>query len=111
VTALSESTSIAAEAADRAVRLAADLEFAHRLGVGAAVAGVQDPALGSSRLAGDAAAIATIAEAAVSSATPFLRAPLLSRLGHAATLHPVHGRTCPTCAVPTPCPTAVELGR
>ncbi|GGM08788.1 hypothetical protein [Nakamurella endophytica] len=91
--------------------LAGDLEFAHRLGVGAAVAGIQDPALETSRLAGPPAAVEAVAEAAVSSATPFLRAPLLSRIAHALLLHDGTGGRCRTCDVPAPCPTARELTR
>ena len=90
--------------------LAQELEAAHIQGVGAALAGLQDAALGALRLAGPA--VRTLAEAAVSSATPFLRAPLLGRMFGALRLHPVGGdRTsvCPTCAVPAPCATAREL--
>jgi hypothetical protein len=90
--------------------LAADLERAHLQGVGAACAGLQDPALGPMRLAGTA--VPVLAEAAVTSASPFLRAPLLARLSRVRLLHPpagVDGR-CPECAVPAPCPTAAEVG-
>jgi hypothetical protein len=47
----------------------------------------------------------------VTSATPFLRAPLLSRLSRVRLLHPPAGieGSCPSCAVPAPCPTAKEL--
>jgi hypothetical protein len=55
--------------------IGADLDRAHGRGVGAAIAGLQDPALGGSRITGHA--VGKLAEAAVSSATPFLRAPLL----------------------------------
>ncbi|NHC44019.1 hypothetical protein [Motilibacter aurantiacus] len=88
----------------------ADLERAHGQGVGAAVAGMQDPALGGLRLSGNG--VPVLAEAAVSSATPFLRAPLLSRISRALLLHPVAGDpagACPTCAVPAPCGTAEAL--
>ncbi len=89
---------------------ARDLEEAHRLGVDAAVAGLSDPGLGSSRLTGPL--VPVLAEAAVTSATPFLRAPLLARISGALRLHPVVGGDdglCPTCAVPAPCPTAQAL--
>ena len=87
-----------------------DLDDAHRYGVQAATAGLQDPALGAVRLTGTA--VPTLAEAAISSATPFLRAPLLSRLFAVSRLHPnstLGDGTCPTCHVPAPCTTATEL--
>ncbi len=90
---------------------ARDLEQAHSQGVGAAVAGMSDPGLGRSRLTGPL--VPVLAEAAVSSATPFLRAPLLARISGALRLHPVAGDddgVCPTCAVPAPCATARVLG-
>jgi hypothetical protein len=91
-------------------RAARELEQAHRYGVAAAVAGLSDAALGPDRLTG--ALVPVLAEAAVTSATPFLRAPLLARISRAMRLHPVAGTeagACPTCAVPAPCPTAREL--
>lgn len=91
----------------RPTPLAVDLERAHRDGVAAASAGLQDAGLGAARLAGTA--VPALAEAAVTSATPFLRAPLLSRLARVRELHPVSGPQCPTCAVPAPCPTAQEV--
>jgi hypothetical protein len=97
------------QASVRRTALAADLEQAHTFGVGAASAGLQDAGLGRLRLTGTA--VPVLAEAAVTSATPFLRAPLLSRLSRIRMLHPprgTHGR-CPSCAVPAPCPTATEL--
>ncbi|MEO7262559.1 MAG: hypothetical protein ABI047_15090 [Jatrophihabitantaceae bacterium] len=90
--------------------LTGDLEFAHRQGVTAAGHGMQDPALGGMRLTGSG--VALLAEAAVSSATPFLRAPLLSRIFNALRIHPVQGDAegrCPTCRVSAPCQTAQEL--
>jgi hypothetical protein len=87
-----------------------ELEHAHRQGVTAAGHGLQDAALGALRLTGSGVAI--LAEAAVSSATPFLRAPLLSRIFNALRIHPVQGDEggqCPTCGVPAPCQTAQEL--
>ncbi len=89
--------------------LAADLEQAHGYAVGAAVAGLQDAGLGRLRLAG--AAVPVLADAAVTSATPFVRAPLLARLSRVRLLHPPQGDDgrCPSCAVPAPCPTAQEL--
>ena len=93
-----------------ATALTVELEAAHGFGVGAATAGLQDAALGSLRLAGPA--VRTLAEAAVSSATPFLRAPLLGRISAAGRLHPVAGDatgSCPTCRSTAPCATAAEL--
>ena len=94
----------------RPTALAADLERAHGHAVGAAIAGLQDAGLGALRLTG--AAVPVLADAAVSSATPFLRAPLLARLSRVRLLHPPRGDEgrCPSCAVPAPCPTARELG-
>lgn len=89
-----------------------DLEQAHQRGVGAATAGLRDAALGALRLRGPG--VPTLAEAAVSSATPFLRAPLLARISRAVLLHPPAGDgggRCPTCRVPAPCDTARELTR
>jgi hypothetical protein len=90
--------------------LTGELEHAHRQGVTAAGHGLQDPALGALRLTGTG--VGLLAEAAVSSATPFLRAPLLSRIFNALRIHPVQGDDggdCPTCKVPAPCQTAQEL--
>jgi hypothetical protein len=89
--------------------LAADLERAHRHAVGAATAGLQDAGLGASRLTGSA--VPLLADAAVSSATPFLRAPLLARLSRVRLLHPPagDGGLCPSCQVAAPCPTAREV--
>ena len=90
--------------------LAADLESAHRRGVGAAVAGLRDAGLGPLRLSGPA--VPVLAEAAVTSATPFLRAPLRARISAGLLLHPVAGDeagACPTCGVLAPCPTAEVL--
>ena len=87
-----------------------ELEQAHRHGVGAATAGLQDAALGALRLRGTG--VRALAEAAVSSATPFLRAPLLARISRAVLLHPPAGGgdgRCPTCRVEAPCDTAREL--
>ncbi len=81
----------------RASGAAAELEQAHRYGVGAAVAGLSDAGLGPLRLAGGT--VPVLAEAAVTSATPFLRAPLLARISRALLLHPPAGteqRQCPT---------------
>jgi hypothetical protein len=93
----------------RLTPLAADLEQAHGYAVGAASAGLQDAGLGPVRLTGSA--VPVLAEAAVSSATPFLRAPLLSRLSRIRLLHPPGGvdGSCPSCSAPAPCPTAKEL--
>jgi hypothetical protein len=93
----------------RLTPLAAELEQAHTYGVGAASAGLQDAGLGPVRLTGTA--VPVLAEAAVTSATPFLRAPLLSRLSRVRLLHPPAGTDgrCPSCAVAAPCPTAREI--
>ena len=92
----------------RLTPLADELEQAHRHGVRAALAGLQDPGLGPVRLTGTA--VPVLAEAAVTSATPFLRAPLLSRLHRVRRLHtPSVDDRCPTCRVPAPCPTVTEL--
>lgn len=91
-------------------RLTSELEIAHRQGVIAAGHGLQDAALGALRLTGPG--VCLLAEAAVSSATPFLRAPLLSRIFNALRIHPVQGDDegqCPTCRVSAPCRTAQEL--
>jgi hypothetical protein len=91
--------------------LQGDLERAHGMAAGAAAAGMADAALGELRHRGDG--IDALALAAVTSATPFLRAPLLARLSAAAMLHPGAGDAdglCPTCGVPAPCPTALALG-
>jgi hypothetical protein len=83
-------------------------ELAHSQAVVAATAGMSDPALGGLRVAG--AGVTVLAEAAVSSATPFLRAPLLARIADTLALHtPSDGPACPTCAVPAPCPTTLAL--
>jgi hypothetical protein len=90
--------------------LTEDLETAHRQAVLAAGHGLRDAALGPLRLTGSG--VPALAEAAVSSATPFLRAPLLSRIFNALRMHPVRGDAdgrCPSCAVPAPCATAREL--
>ncbi|MEV8312404.1 hypothetical protein AB0P36_35265 [Streptomyces flavidovirens] len=85
-----------------------DLEQAHRQSVGAAAAGMTDAALGPVRLTGTA--VPVLAEAAVCSATPFLRAPLLARISAALLLHtPGPDGECPQCAVPAPCPTTRTL--
>ena len=93
----------------RRTPLGADLEQAHVYAVGAATAGLQDAGLGPSRLTGSA--VPVLAEAAVTSATPFLRAPLLARLSQVRLLHlpdAVDG-CCRSCRVPAPCPTAKEV--
>jgi len=89
--------------------LGEDLEQAHMYAVGAAAAGLQDAGLGALRLTGSA--VPLLADAAVTSATPFLRAPLLARLSRVRLLHPTTSATdrCPTCDVPAPCPTAREV--
>ncbi|MGW6129193.1 hypothetical protein ACWFNE_04115 [Cellulomonas sp. NPDC055163] len=95
----------------RRTPLARDLEEAHRYAVGAASAGLQDAGLGPVRLTGTA--VPVLADAAVTSATPFVRAPLLARLSRVRQLHSPHAATdpdlCPACRVPAPCPTTKEL--
>lgn len=89
--------------------LAQQFSEAHIRAVAAASAGMRDASLGSMRLSGN---IEMLADAAVSSATPFLRAPLLHQLGRARRLHPYRGDasgSCPSCGVTSPCPTAQEL--
>jgi hypothetical protein len=93
-----------------ATGLGDQLEHAHGLGVTAADKGLRDAALGTARLTGPN--VTLLAEAAVSSATPFLRAPLLIRLSAVARLHPAVGDmsgNCPTCRVNSPCATALEV--
>jgi hypothetical protein len=80
----------------------------HRAATQAAMAGLQDAALGRARLHGTT--LRQLADAAVTSATPYLRAPLLSRLSAVQRQHPVDGDedgACPTCGVSAPCPTAL----
>ena len=85
-------------------------DSAHSRGVAAAVAGMSDPALGAGRLAGPG--VPVLAEAAVTSATPFLRAPMLARMSAVLRLHPPGGNPgdrCGSCGVEVPCPTARAL--
>jgi beta-glucosidase/6-phospho-beta-glucosidase/beta-galactosidase/glycosyltransferase involved in cell wall biosynthesis len=92
--------------------LVRDMERAHRQATGAAAAGLQDAGLAGARLAGPS--VPQLAEAGVTSATPFVRAPLLARLSAARLLHPVDGDDrgrCTTCGTPAPCDTAVALHR
>jgi len=87
-----------------------ELEHAHRRAVGAAVAGMSDSGLRTGRLTGSG--VPVLAEAAVSSATPFLRAPLLARISSALRLHPPGGESfelCPSCGELVPCSTARVL--
>ena len=87
-----------------------ELEQAHARGVGAAVAGLCDPALGGGRLTGPG--VPALAAAAVTSATPYLRAPILRRISAALRLHPPGGEpglVCPTCDTAVPCETAQVL--
>ncbi len=93
----------------RPTPLATELERAHGYAVGAAAAGLRDAGLGPVRLAGSA--VPVLADAAVSSATPFVRAPLLARLSRVRLLHPPAADRCPRCDVPAPCPTAKEIDR
>jgi hypothetical protein len=89
---------------------AAELEQAHTRAVSAAVAGMSDAALGGLRLTGTG--VPGLAEAAVTSATPYLRAPILGRVSAALRLHPPGGEaddSCPTCGTAVPCATAQAL--
>ncbi len=88
----------------------AQLEQAHARAVRAAVSGMSDSALGALRLAGTG--VPRLAEAAVTSATPYLRAPILGRVSAALRLHPPGGDasdSCPTCGTVVPCDTAQAL--
>jgi len=92
-------------------QLARELDTAHRHAINAASAGLQDPALGAERLTGPV--VGRLADAAVTSATPFLRAPLLAKISAVRLLHtpPAEddaGR-CPACNTPVPCDTFREL--
>jgi len=94
----------------RPTLLTEDLERAHVDGVAAARAGMSDAALGPSRLTGPG--VEALADAAVSSATPYLRAPLLARISAVRRLHPAAGDEdgrCPSCGVQAPCETTREL--
>lgn len=87
-------------------------EAAHPLAVGAAIEGMRDPALGAGRLSGPG--IRLLADAAVTSATPFVRAPLLGLIHEALLLHgPASGTAgedrCATCGTPDPCATVRVL--
>jgi hypothetical protein len=89
---------------------AVELEQAHARAVQAAVAGMSDAALGGLRLTGTG--VPGLAEAAVTSATPYLRAPILGRVSAALRLHPPGGEaddSCPTCGTAVPCLTAKAL--
>ena len=100
-----------AETTRRALSADAEqLEQGHQQAVSAAAAGLSDSGLGALRLAGTA--VPVLAAAAVSSATPFLRAPLLSRISAALRLHPPGGdagQQCPICHTQVPCATAAVL--
>jgi len=99
-----------AAAGDTASAAGVTLERAHVRAVNAAIAGLSDAALGSMRLAGTG--VPVLAEAAVTSATPYLRAPILGLVSAALRLHPPGGEltdSCPTCGTPVPCATAQAL--
>jgi hypothetical protein len=85
----------------------ADTETAHRHAIRAATEGLRDAALGPLRLTGPG--VPVLAEAAVSSATPFLRAPLLARIADALRLHVAADGACAECRRAYPCPTAASL--
>ncbi len=89
--------------------LGEELEVAHRHAVRAAFEGLRDAHLGPLRLTGPG--VPVLAESAVTSATPFVRAPLLGRMRAAALLHTPEGgdADCPACGTPYPCPTVEVL--
>lgn len=78
----------------------------HVRATSAASAGLQDAALGDIRLS--PSSIEILADAAVASATPFIRAPLLQVISHVRLLHPATG-VCTHCHVPAPCVTAAAV--
>ncbi|MDP9433501.1 MAG: hypothetical protein M3P91_12575 [Actinomycetota bacterium] len=92
-------------------------EAAHSYAVRAATEGLSDAALGGHRLHGSG--VPLLAEAAVSSATAFLRAPLLAAVAEALALHTPESQSgdgggtvaasCPTCGTASPCDTARAL--
>ena len=93
-----------------ATAASATLELAHTRAVRAAIAGLRDAALGPLRMAGSG--VPVLAEAAVTSATPYLRAPILGLVSAALQLHPPGGNrtdSCPTCGTAVPCATAQAL--
>ena len=103
-------TSMATPVGWRATTAQDELEAAHRRAVGAASTGQQDAHLGGLRLTGSG--VPVLAETAVTSATPYLRAPLLGRMSAALLLHPPGGEAddqCPTCGTAVPCATAQAL--
>ncbi len=89
--------------------LGEELEGAHPHAVRAAFEGLRDAGLGPMRLTGPA--VPVLAESAVTSATPFLRAPLLARIRAAVLLHtpPDGSGPCPACGTPYPCATVDTL--
>ena len=80
---------------------------AHRAAVLAATEGLSDSALGDRRLTGSV--VTELAEAAVTSATPFLRAPLLGAISEALVLHQSRDDVCTTCKTDFPCATVAAL--
>ena len=102
--------SIHAHTARTVTPASAELEQAHQRAVRAAVAGRSDAGLAGLRLAEPG--VSTLADAAVTSATPYLRSPFLGKISGALRLHPPGGEAgdfCPTCATAVPCATAREL--
>jgi hypothetical protein len=94
----------------KAAAQSSKLDRAHQQAVAAAIAGLQDAALAEIRLTGPG--VGPLADAAVSSATPFLRAPLLAKMSAVAVLHPAAGNAdgfCGTCGTLAPCTTAEAL--
>ncbi len=84
-----------------------EAELAHHAAVMAAAEGLTDAGLGEHRVAGEV--VGELAEAAVSSATPFLRAPLLGAISEALVLHQAHDDVCTTCGTDFPCATVAAL--
>lgn len=82
---------------------------AHRDAVVAAAEGLSDAGLGERRLSGEI--VTDLADAAVTSATPFLRAPLLAAMHEALFLHQADGEpeSCTTCGTSYPCATVSAL--
>jgi hypothetical protein len=85
-------------------------DLAHERAVRAAANGLADPGLGDQRVGGPE--VILLADAAVTSATPYLRAPLLARMSAVLRLHSVDaepGEVCAACGAPSPCPTVQVL--
>jgi hypothetical protein len=84
-----------------------EADEAHGAAVAAATEGLSDSGLGERRLSGQL--VSELAEAAVTSATPFLRAPLLGAISEALVLHQSRDDVCTTCRTAFPCATVAAL--